>query len=134
MELKDFNINEEDVRNYLNEMRERDGIQESRFLKFEKYLESNDFDKLIYRIILEHDENWRDSCYEKGHEPHPNNKLTFILNYIEDRGNIVKVDEIDSEYPNEIFEFKGYYFQDIYGQGVITKIYNKKDLKLLLVI
>jgi len=132
MELKDFDINEESVNEFINELRERDGVQENRFLKFEKYLENNDFDKLMYRIILEHGEDWRDKCYHNGCEPFPNNKLSFILNYIEDRCKTIKVKKLKIDYPNEIREFKGYYFQIIYGQGVITRIYNKNDLRLML--
>ena len=132
MELKDFDINEESVNEFINELRERDGVQENRFLKFEKYLENNDFDKLMYRIILEHGEDWRDKCYHNGCEPFPNNKLSFILNYIEDRCKTIKVKKLKIDYPNEIREFKGYYFQIIYGQGVITRIYNKNDFRLML--
>ena len=132
MELRDFNISEESIQEFVNEMREKDGIQEKRFLKFDKYLEENGFDKLIYRVVLEHDDAWFDWCYRNGIEPYPNNKLAFILNYVEDRGKRVKIKKIKSEFPNEIFEFMGYYFQHIYGQGVITRIYNKTDLKLML--
>lgn len=132
MELNDFNINEESIENFINEMRERDGIQENRFLSFEKYLKTNDFDLLMYRIVLEHGNDWRDKCYHNGYEPYPNNKLSFILNYVEDRCNIIKIKKLFIDLPNEIREFNGYYFQHIYGQGMITRIYNKKDFKLIL--
>lgn len=33
-------------------------IKEERFDKFEKFIESYDFEKFFYRILLEHDEEW----------------------------------------------------------------------------
>lgn len=132
MILKDFNIDENDFEIYVNEMRKRNNILEKRFIRFDEYIKNNDFDKLIYRIVLEHNEDWRDKCYSEGCEPYPNNKLQFILDYVQFNGDLVKVKKLMSNFPNRIFEFSGYYFQDIYGQGVITRIYNKKDLKLML--
>lgn len=128
----DFENNK--IQEFIKEMRKNDGILENRFFKFEKYLENNSFDDLMLRIIEEHNDNWINNCYLKNCKPYPNNKLSFILEYVERKGEKVIVNEIKSNFVNEIFEFKGYYFQMIYGQGVITKIYNKADKRILLVI
>lgn len=100
--------------------------------RFEKYLETHDFDELIYRLILEHNDDYREKCYHNGYEPYPNNKLSFIIEYIKNNTKPIEIKGIKCEFPNTIWEFKGYYFQLIYGQGVITNIYNKDDNRLIL--
>jgi len=107
-------------------------FQEERFQQFEKWLEHNDFDKLIYRLISEHDADYRDSWYERGIEPQPNNKLQFLLDYVDNRCKITNVKKLDCGFNNQIRLFKGYYFQTTHGQGTVTDIYNKKKLQHLL--
>ena len=106
-------------------------IKEGRFNRFDKWLEDNDFNKLLYRLILEHDDEYIEKCYHKGFEPHMNNKLSFVFDYGIKRGKEVNIKELECPFPNVISEFKGYYFQIIWGQGSITAIYNKDDLKRL---
>jgi len=113
-------------------------ILTGRYKRFEVWLENNDFDKLMYRIILEHGDNWLDKCWHNGIHPFPNNKLKFIIGYVtkDDFQHPLKNDSLDADldvdFPSEIWEFKGYYFQFIHGQGTIIRIYNKDDLRLLL--
>jgi len=109
-------------------------IKKSRYLRFEEWLKNNDFDELMYRLILEHDEDYRRKCYDNGYEPFPNNKLAFLIDYMVNNVKSVKVQSIDKNFPNGIWEFNGYYFQMMFGQGVATFIYNKKDLRQLLVL
>ena len=84
------------------------------------------------RLILEHDDNYITKCYDKGYMPHPNRKLSFIIGYVFDNLAGIKVSELDCDFPSDIRQFKGHYFQHIHGQGTITRIYSKKDLKMLL--
>ena len=109
-------------------------LDEGRFRRFEDWLKNNDFDKLLYRLILEHGEEWREKCWYDGFEVSPNNKLSFVIQYITENHAPVKVNELDCVFANSIWQFKGYYFQMIWGQGVITKIFNKDDLRELLTI
>ena len=113
---------------YIMKMERKKEITEKRYNKFEKWLESNDFDTLLYRMILKHDDEYRSRCYENGYEPYPNNIMGFIFNYVTDRGGKeVEIKEFDNLFTNKIWEFKGYYFQITWGQGVILKIFNKED-------
>ena len=113
---------------YFVKLSKKKQIIDGRFNKFERWLENNDFDTLLYRIILEHDDEYRSRCYENGHEPYPNNKMSFIFNYVTERGGKeVEINEFDNLFANKIWEFNGYYFQITWGQGVIYKIYNKED-------
>ena len=86
----------------------------------------------MYRLILEHDDDYIDKCYHNGYMPSPNNKLNFVIGYVFDNLAEIGVNELDCDFPNDIRQFKGYYFQHIHGQGTITRIYNKDDNRLLL--
>ena len=111
---------------------ERQKIRKKRHERFEEWLENNDFDELINRLILEHDNDYIFKCYDKGYMPSPNRKLSFVIGYIFDNFASISVTEIDCDFPNDIRQFKGYYFQHIHGQGTISRIYKKDGLKFLL--
>jgi len=96
----------------------------------------NDFDNVLYHIILKHGDNYREKCYLNGFEPQPNNVLNFIVEYVKNNCNKVNVPELNYDCSNDIWLFREYYFQLIYGNGNdnILKIYNKKDLNCLIII
>lgn len=99
----------------------------NRIKKVKNFLKNNNFDSLIGRLILEHDDNYRDKCYKNGYEPYPNNKLTILFELIQIEGEeIEKIDfKNDTHFKNTVYKYKNYYFQFIYGQGTITKIYDQ---------
>lgn len=106
---------------------------EKKFLKLENYIETHDFDNFMLRLAFEHNEDYRENCYSKGYEPYPNNKLQLLIDYISTKyDSLDDVRGLDNTYPNTTYEFKGYYFQFIYGQGTITRVYNSHDMKLIL--
>ena len=107
-------------------------LQLKRFAKFEEWLKYNDFDKLIQRLISEHDDKYHEKCYNKGYQPYPNNKLSFLVDYVVHKFEPIKVTELNCNFSNEIWFYKGYYFQMVYGQGVLTNIYDKETMELIL--
>jgi hypothetical protein len=117
---------------FIEKQKKKKEIKENRYERFENWLKENDFDKLLYRLILEHNYDYREKCYHKGYMPYPNRKLTFLLNYICDNLATINVNELDCAFPNQIWLFRGYYFQLVHGQGTIVKIYNKDDMRLIL--
>lgn len=117
---------------YFSKLANRQIITENRFKRFEEYLEKCDFDKFMYRLILEHGDEWREKCWENGVEVHMNNKLSFLFDYVTNNCEPVNVPQIKSDFPNQIWLFKGYYFQITYGQGSIVDIYNADDKRHLL--
>lgn len=118
------------MKKYFENLARIEGIKAGRFDKFDKWLEDNDFDKLLYRLILEHDDEYIDNCYHKGCEPYMNNKLQFVFDYAIDRGKQVEPPkELRCDFPQAVHEFRGYYFEVVWGQGSITAIYNKDDMK-----
>jgi hypothetical protein len=121
-----------DVEKWFEKFDISETIQKQRFNRLAKYLKTVDFDKLIYRLIDEHNDEYIDKCYNNGYQPYPNNKLNFLLNYLCEKYKERNVKELDSDFMNTIRQYKGYYFQIIYGQGSIMRIYNKRDFRLLL--
>jgi len=114
---------------YFGNLAKQEMIKEGRFEKFTEWLKDNDFDQLLYRLVLEHDDEYREKCYHKGYEPYMNNKLSFVFDYAVENGEEVKVKELDCPFSNVISEYRGYYFQIIWGQRSVTQIHNKDDLK-----
>lgn len=110
----------------------KEAIKQHRFKKFGVWLENNDFDLLLYKLILHHGDEYIENCYSKGYEPHPNNILTFIFDYTSVFGKLVEIKKFDNDFPNEIREFKGFYFQTIWGQGSFVRIHNKDDMRTIL--
>jgi len=110
----------------------KEDIKQRRFEKFEYWLNNNDFDLLLYKLILNHDDDYKENCYIKGYQPHPNNILSFIFDYTRVYGKLVMIKKFNNEFPNEIREFKGFYFQTIWGQGSFVKIHNKDDMRTIL--
>jgi hypothetical protein len=101
-------------------------LQLKRYVRFEKWLEHNNFDELMQRLITEHDDNYRDKCYNKGYEPHPNNKLGFVISYVIHNRESIDVPQLNKGFPNQIWFFKGYYIQMVWGQGVFTQVLDDK--------
>lgn len=117
---------------YLKKQDKKNSIQEGRFRRFETYLETHDFDKLIYRLILEHGEQWREKCWHNGCEVYPNNKLEFIIAYVFNTLEPIRVSQLENVFNTEIRFFRGYYFRIMHGQGSVFDLYNCDDFKHLL--
>lgn len=126
-------LNSDECKAYLENEKKKEEIRNNRFIRFEEWLKHNDFDKLIYRLIHEHDKEYREKCWHKGYEPYPNNKLYFIFNYVENNLEPIEgIIELETIFSNSVWSFKGYYFQVICGQGCIYRIINKEDKRIIL--
>jgi len=130
-EMKEWAESDEG-KTHFNKFWKKIDIKRGRYVKFSEWLKHNDFDKLMYRLILEHDEEYREKCWHKGCEVYPTNKLSFIVEYVTDTVKAVKVPALDNKFSNEIWLFKGYYFQMTFGQGTIISIYNQEDMRKLI--
>jgi len=130
-EMNEWAESEQGKAHFENYWKKND-IKQKRFERFTEWLKHNDFDKLMYRIILEHNEEYREKCWHNGFEAYPNNKLSFLLDYVMDNYEAIKVPQIDTDFANSVWFFNGYYFQLIHGQGTITRIYNKEDMRCIL--
>jgi len=128
--IDEFCDSEEGKKYFTLEAKKQD-LETQRFERFEKWLETNDFDKLLNKLISRHDKNYREKCYNRGYEPMPNNTLGFIFDFICHNYDIIDVIQLRCDFQNHIWFFRGYYFQTIWGQGSINRIYDK-DFKLIL--
>lgn len=117
---------------HLERLRVAGEIREERYVRFDKWLLTNDFEKLMYRIILEHDDDYLAKCYHNGSMPYPNNKLGFLIDYVFERTMPIYVKELDNGFPSETHLFHDFYFHNVHGQGTITCIINKDDMRQLL--
>lgn len=109
-------------------------IKEERFDKFEKFIESCDFEKFFYRILLEHDDEWFDNNLINIGNKTINNKLLFIYSYLENRGDRVFCKENDSFLKIEKWEFKKFLFKKEYldNNKIKYEIENCYDNKIVL--
>lgn len=118
---------------YFENERKKLELKQKRFSRFEEWVKHNDFDKLMYKLVLMHGEEWREKCWHNGYEVHPNNVLEFIIDYVTHSFEPVSIPQIESEhFPTSTWFFRGYYFQQMFGQGTVTIIYNAEDLKCIL--
>lgn len=119
------------IDDYFSKLKEKDNLLKKRFLRFEKWLETNSFDNLMTRLIDEHDESWRDKAYKRGYEPSFNRKLYFVISYIRENFEAINVSEFDNDFYGGSHFFKGYYFTTYHGQGCFTRIHNHKKEEIL---
>ena len=106
-------------------------IKTNRYKKFENYLNEHDFDKLMLRLVFEHNDDYINNCYNKGYSPIPNNKLQFILDYVSDNYADIIVKVLKLQGNNTVWSFKGYFFQLNFDTNTIN-VFNKDDLKLMI--
>jgi len=122
----------DDGKAYFHNIAEIRKINEGRYKRFETYLLTHDFDKLMYRLILEHGEEWHEKCWSKGCETYPNNKLNFIIHYVMHNLEEIRVAQLENMFNTQIWFFKGYYFRIMHGQGSVFDLYNGDDFRHLL--
>jgi len=118
---------------YFDKLDKRTKINKGRYKRFDEWLKHNDFDNFMYRLILEHGEEWSEKCWHNGREVFMNNKLSFVFNYITHNFEQIKVTQIKNDiFPCQCWFFNGYYFRLMHGQGSVVDIYNGDDFKHLL--
>jgi|GEM_PF-5240005 len=47
---------------YFENERKKLELKQKRFSRFEEWVKHNDFDKLMYKLVLMHGEEWREKC------------------------------------------------------------------------
>jgi hypothetical protein len=86
------------------------------------------FDKLVSRLIAENGEERRDKCWKERCEPYPTNLMYLLFDGASLGGKQYDkvLDRGDSLFGGGTFKFRGYYFNSLYGQGVIHRIFNSR--------
>lgn len=90
---------------------------------------------LIERLIKEHDKAYEDKMYNKGIQPHPNNKLYLLFNVAEKYGQKVNAEDTktwnDVPFSTEIHFYKGYYFVTMWGQGAANFVLDSEENRII---
>jgi hypothetical protein len=133
--MNEFNESDEGIA-YFKELNEKHRIEaeikSKRIEKLVEYLKNQDFDKIMDRMILEHNDDYRDKCYNKGYEPYPNNKLNLFFDFLEKNYHPIEDDTIhNGTFSQTIYFYKGYFFTKMYGQGTATLIYGKDKQRII---
>lgn len=123
---------DEDFKNpdgYWNTLIKKEKAQAARFDKFDKWLETNDFETTFRKLLSKNGENRAEWCYKRREQKYGTPLMQFLCNYVSNR---CKQSEypITSVFQSGIWEFKGYYFELNCGQGCFWRIYDK-DLNIV---
>lgn len=128
--LKEFHESPEGKKSILEffEKLERERKRKEKAKDYLLSLSKYKFDKLVTRLISENGEKQRDKCWKERCEPYPTHLMYLLFegatlggkeyNKVLDRG--------DGMFGGGTFKFRGYYFNFLYGQGVIYRIFNSK--------
>lgn len=101
------------------------------------YIRKGNFEELVSRLISEHDDGYCEKCYKEGFQPYPNEELSALFTFVENKGIEVKrkklckdLREIFDTFSTQVYEFEEYLFVKFWGQGVAHQIW-KGDKCLL---
>jgi len=98
---------------------------EKRYNKFEKWLETNEFEPIFQKLLEKNGDERSTYCFNKGHEKNGTPLMEFLCGYITTRIETVENEKFSGDFSSGIWFFKDYWFQLICGQGCFWKIYNK---------
>lgn len=119
-------LNDDSVKRELKNQKKREMSWEKYIHKWVSTHNEIEIQTAISNLASLHDRKYRDQFYKKGIQPHPNNLLFALFNYVDKYG------ELDGSFGGDTpKKFSGFYFIKSYGQGTSHQIYNDK-LNLIL--
>lgn len=107
---------------------QREGERKRRAFEYINNLTREEFELKLAKEIARHDRAYEDRCYAKGHMPHPRNLMYFVFNAAEIGGRPYnkQLDEFDVNFGGGTIKYRGHYFNWIFGQGTVLRIFNPK--------
>lgn len=102
--------------------------------KLDAYLSSLTYEQLLdlfKRVDAKHTERWKDVCYSNGYEPYPWNivypafKAAELFGEDYDYDQEKPLDDFDAHFGAFTKTYLGFYFNWIYGQGTILRVFDK---------
>ena len=128
--LKEFHESPEGKKSILEffEKIERERKRKEKAKDYLLSLTKYKFDKLVSRLIAENGEERRDKCWKERCEPYPTHLMQLLFDGAEMGGKEYNkvLDRGDEIFGGGTFKFRGYYFNSLYGQGVIQRIFNSR--------
>ena len=115
----------------MERMKAKMQMEEDRKRKAFDYIESlprEEFETKLAKEIARHDDAYERRCYAKGYMPHPRNLMYFVFNAAEIGGRSYnkQLDAFDSSFGGGTIKYRGHYFNWIFGQGTVLRIFNPK--------
>ena len=129
--LREF-MNSEEGELWLEEQSRKAKLKNERILKLHERLSSlsdEEFSQFIGKLISKHDDAYEDRMYSQGIMPHPNRLLSLAFDVAIEIGVTVEpFDEFPQIFPSDTVEYRGFYFEYVYGQGTVSRIYSPEKL------
>lgn len=113
-----------DPNGYWNAFKRNEDIQEKRFDKFEKWLETNEFKPVFQKLLKRNGEERAKWCYEQGCEKYGTPLMRFVCDYVSQRTELRHIVEISNIFEVGLWHLGGYWFQLNCGQGCFWRIYD----------
>jgi hypothetical protein len=110
---------------FANQWFKKEEILEQRILRVKEYVERVGIHQIMERLMKEHDEAWRDYCYNKGYEPYANNKLALLFDFVIEYGKPSRKRFGNKYFASQTWQYEDYYFRLMHGQGSVWSIYYK---------
>jgi hypothetical protein len=106
----------------------REDERKRRAFEYIDKLSNKDLKIKLTKEIDRHDEAYKDRCYARGYMPHPRNLMYFVFDAAQIGGKPYKkiLDDFDEAFGGGTIKYRGYYFNWIFGQGTVLRIFNSK--------
>jgi hypothetical protein len=99
------------IREQLNPINIHPRTKEIRYQKITEQIKTKKFDDILYRVILQHNQDYIDSYHHNGREAHPTNKMILLFNYAIDCGKKIQDKTVENVGVFRAWQLKKYYFQ-----------------------
>lgn len=119
---------DDDMKNpngFFSKLVKKNEINSIRQDKFEKWLETNEFEPFFKKLLKRNGEDRGDYCYKNGCEKYGTPLMEFLCSYITDRVDATENHKFNNDFSSGVWFFKDYWFQLICGQGCFWRIYDK---------
>lgn len=113
-----------DPNGYWNTLEKKKNLKQKRFKRFDKWLETNEFEPLLLKLLERNGDERTYRCMSRGYEKYPTPMMQFVFDYISDRLEVVNNELLDGDFSRGTWFFKGYWFQLLCGQGCFWKIFD----------
>ena len=106
----------------------REAGRKQRAFEYIESLSRAEFESKLAKEIARHDDDYEGRCYAKGYMPHPRNLMYFVFNAAEIGGRPYnkQLDTFDASFGGGSIKYRGHYFNWIFGQGTVLRIFNPK--------
>lgn len=114
-----------DPNGYWNTLKKQEEQKQLRYDKFEKWLETNEFEPVFQKLLQRNGDERSEWCYKNGYEKYGTPLMQFLCDYVSHRTEQKENDKIDGDFQAGLWYFKGYWFELVCGQGCFWAIYDE---------